>query len=439
MDPASINNCVLLLNLPQKALAGIDLLSFTTSPRFRGVKNVPPGLHFVFSASDSALSVRHGAWFYVTPGVGTPQVFVKKWDENAEDLVAETSQTEVLRHKANLGSIWKDGLTPYRQTVQEGDSGAEEGWSEESTDWSKLTSQVTPTILSRICGLNPDHWNLTSASSAAQDLDEIPGLESSNSMLHPEKELRFLPIDLKKTWREGATGRERTEAAQDRSWFLGDLIDNHCQARDLRGREKEILGELQFTFLMVLTLNNNSCLEQWKRLLRLLLTCRRAVKERSHLFLELFKCLRIQLGHCTDMEGELFDMKDVGGGFLKPLFSQFRKALDDFDGKWKADLVDELEELQEYLQDEFGWRLDDSYVKRGMLELEDGERVEMEVNGADEDDELGDYAPTVVDLTPEQLKLLNASDVGHTKNATRGVDEEESEEEADLDDMDTRY
>jgi A1 cistron-splicing factor AAR2 len=428
MDPSTINNCVLLLNLPQKALAGIDLLSFTSSPRFRGVKNIPPGLHFVFTASDRALSVRHGAWFYVTPGVGSPQVFVKKWDEGVEDLVAETSQAEVLRHKANLGSIWKDGLTPYRQTVQAGDSGVEEVISEESADWSKLTSQVTPTILSRICGLNPDHWNLTSASSAAQDLDEIPGLESSISVLYPEKELRFLPIDLKKTWREGATGRERTEAAQDRSWFLGDLIDNHCQAGDVRGRENEVLGELQFAFLMVLTLNNNSCLEQWKRLLRLLLTCRQAVKERSQLFVDLLKCLRIQFGHCAVMEGDLFDMNDVGGGFLKPLFVQFRKSLDDFDGKWKADLVDELEDLQDYMNKEFGWQLDGSYLKRGMLELEDGERVEVEVDGADEDDELGDYAPMIVDLTPEQLKMLHG-----------GGEDGESEEDADPEDMDTRY
>jgi A1 cistron-splicing factor AAR2 len=437
MSPTTINNCILLLNLPPKALAGIDLLSFTTSPRFHGVKNVPPGLHFVFTASDSTLSVRHGSWFYVTPGMGSPQVFVKKWDEKTEDLVAETAQAEVLRWKANLGSIWKDGLTPYRQTVQEGDSGAEEGWSEESTDWDSLTSRITPSLLSRICGLNPDHWSLTSASSATQDLEQIPGLELSNSMLQPEKELKFLPIDLKRTWREGATGRERTEAAQDRSWFLGDLVDNHCQAEDKRGREFEILGELQFAFLMVLTLNNNSCLEQWKRLLQLVFTCQQAVKERSNFFLELLKVLRMQLGHCADVETGLFDLNEVGGGFLRPLFARFRRALDEFDGKWKSDLVDELEELQDKLQKQFGWELNDSYVKRGLLELEDGERVEMDVNGADEDDELGDYAPVVVELTPEQLKLLKGTDIGHTKDAIGGT--AGSEEEADLDDMDTRY
>lgn len=114
---------------------------------------------------------------------------------------------------------------------------------------------------------------------------------------------------------------------------------------------------------------------------------------------------------------------------------RFRKSLDDFDGKWKSGLVDELEDLQEYLQKAFGWDFDGSYVKRGLLELEDGERVEMDVNGADEDDERGDYAPTVVELTPEQLKLMGGSGMGYT-NDTIG---EESEEEADLDDMDTRY
>ncbi|KAF2654495.1 hypothetical protein K491DRAFT_469533 [Lophiostoma macrostomum CBS 122681] len=432
MDPATQTHCVLLLDLPPSALGGIDLLSFTTTPRFRGVKNVPPGLHFVFASSDAALSVRHGAWLYVSPGSGSPQVFVKKWDPKTEDLVAETSQTEVLRWKANLGSFWKEGLTPYRQTVQSGDTKEDEDAVEESTDWNQLTSRITQTLLSRIAGLNPDHWSLSSASSAAQDLEQIPGLEQSNSVIHPEKELQFLPINLKQTWRAGATGRERTEAAQDRSWALGDLVENHCKGANVRAREYAILGELQFCFLMVLTLNNNSCLEQWKRILGLLFTCRQAVKERPHIFIELLKTLRLQLSHCADMEAGMFDMNEQGGGFLNPLLRTFRKVLDDFDGKWKADLVDEFEELQEFLQDEYDWTLDDSYVKHGMLELEDGERVEMDVNGADEDDETGEYAPTVVELTSAQLKELRGAS---------GDDQgpEEDEEEADLEDMDTRY
>lgn len=427
MDPASHTHCLLLLHLPASALAGIDLLSFTTTPRFKGVKNLPPGLHFTFAASDSSLSVRYGAWFYVSPGAGPPQVFIKKWNPETEDLVAEPSQTELLRWRANLGAIWKDGLTPYRQTVVQDDTAEDDDVMEESSDWNKLTSRVSQSLLSRICGLQPDHWSLSSASSAAQDLDDIPGLEESNSVLHPEKELRFFPINLKQTWRSGATGRERTEAAQDRSWALGDLIEQHGISEDTRSREFEILGELQFCFLMVLTLNNNSCLEQWKRLLTLLLTCRAAIKERFNLFLELLKTLRLQLSHCGDMDASMFDLNDGGGGFLKPCLKKFRQGLDEFDGKRKADLVDEFDELEDFLQKEFGWQLDDSYVKRGMLELEDGEQVEMDMNGADEDDETGDFAPTVVELTPAQLKALN------------DCHSDDSEEDADLEDMDTRF
>ncbi|KAL5115058.1 hypothetical protein ACEQ8H_007033 [Pleosporales sp. CAS-2024a] len=459
MAPTTIDNCILLLNLPPHALAGIDLLSFTTSPRFHGIKNVPPGLHFVFAATHATMSVRHGAWLYVSPGLGSPQVFVKKWDHSTEDLVAETRQAHVLTCKANLGSIWKHGLTPYRQTVHQDDSGAEAAWSEESTAWNTLTSRITPTLLSRICGLKPDHWSLTSASSAAQDLESIPGLETSNSTLHPEKELRFLPIDLNKTWPQGATGPQRTEAAQDRSWFLGDLVDHHCQAGDQRGRELEIVGELQFAFLMVLTLNNNSCLEQWKRILALLLTCRQAIQHRSAFFLELVRTLRTQLAHCPDTDAGLFDMHDVGGGFLRPLLKRFQNNLDDLDGKWKSELVKELADLRHYLCATYGWALDNSYVKRGLLELEDGERVEMDVNGADEDDELGDYAPLVVELTPAQQRLVGGHLSGHepegghlsghepegghlsgheSEGRHASGRESEDEQEADLDDMDMR-
>jgi A1 cistron-splicing factor AAR2 len=133
------------------------------------------------------------------------------------------------------------------------------------------------------------------------------------------------------------------------------------------------------------------------------------------------------------MEAGMFDMNEQGGGFLKPLLRKFRKALDDFDGKWKADLVDEFDELQDFLQEEYDWKLDDSYVKHGMLELEDGERVEMDVNGADEDDETGEYAPTVVELTSDQLKDLRGS--GGVIETSEG----DEEEDADLDDMDTRF
>ncbi|KAF2500675.1 AAR2 domain-containing protein [Lophium mytilinum] len=432
MDSASHTACVLFLDLPPSALGGIDLLSFTTTPRFKGIKNLTPGWHFAFTSSSESMSVRHGAWFFVNENQEPAQIFIKKWDPATEDFVAEQSETEVMRWRANLGSIWRDGLTPYRQSSGSEDS-TEQNETQREGDWKDLTSRITPALLSRITGSMPDHWSLTSASSAAQDVDDIPGLAELESKFQPEKELHLLPIDLKKTWREGATGRERTTAAQDRSWALENLITERCSGSTPEEREREIVGELQFAFLTFLTLNNNSCLEQWKRLLELLFTSRQAIKNRPDLFKDLLQVLRIQLSHCQYAESGLFDMTDQGGGFLKGLLRKFRKGLEELDWTDKDEILEELVELEEFLKDAFGWELDDSFVKRGMLELEDGEKVEMEVNGFDEDDESGEYAPVVVDLTPAQIRALQGGD------SEEEMQDIESEDDTNLEDMDARY
>ncbi|KAK0662208.1 Protein AAR2-like protein [Lasiodiplodia hormozganensis] len=453
--------CVLLL-VPAGALGGIDLLSFTTTNRFKGIKDLPAGWHFVFTSSTTSLSVRHGAWFRVretSPG-SPPDLFVKKWNAEHEELVPESDPAEVLRWRANLGAIWREGLTPYRQSASK--DADDEGDKEQ--DWRALTDAISEELLNRILGASSSsssgggagdqqHWGLTSASSAARDMDDIPGLSSdrsggdsgSGAAWQPEKELELLPIDLKMTWGQGVTGRERTEAAQDRSWALGDLVGRVCG-----GREDEVLGELQFTFLMVLTLNNNSCLEQWKRLLELLLTCKKAVIQRARFYGRFLRLLRLQLQHCQDADAMLFDLNDDGGSLLKGLLRKFRKGLDELDGKEKSDIVDDLDELEEFLRDEFGWQLDDSFVRRGMLELEDGEQVEMDVGTRfDEDDETGEFAPMVVELTEEQARSMGGNaqaieqqDKRLAKPESGIADEEvqeESEDEADLEDMDARY
>ncbi|KAI9845049.1 MAG: hypothetical protein M1830_007570 [Pleopsidium flavum] len=317
-------------------------------------------------------------------------LIIKKWNAEKEELVAETDQPALLHWRANLGSIWKEGLTPYRQSAATA-TGNEAEPVEEKHDWTDLTDSITEGVLSRITGGSSDDWTLTSASSAKQDMEDIPGLSTED--FEPEQELRFLPVNLKQTWREGAVGRERTEAAQDRSWALGDLVGTHC-----RGEESEIVGEMQFTFLMVLTLANYSCLEQWKRILGLVFTCKAALTERSGFYVKVLKVLKLQLQHCNDVDGGLFDLSDEGGALLKQLLKQFRRAVDDIFREEESTVKNELEELESYLRSQHGWELSDSYVRKGMLELEDGEQVEMEINDLEGEDERGEYAPVIVDL-----------------------------------------
>lgn len=357
---------------------------------------------------------------------------------------------DIMRWKANIGGLKQmgalfsyttRGLTVAAATA--GDSVDENNESPEPTrrDWVELTASLTPRTLSRILGepLRDEDgrasWKVNSASTAARDADDIPGITSAMAAEtrarigiingdapaaaggnhEKEKDLQFLPIDLKRTWREGAIGRERTEAAQDKSWALGDLIrrysldddDDDDDNHEGKG-EGEILGELQFCFLMILTLMNYSCLEQWKRLLALILTCRSAIRERASFFAEVLHLLRLQLRHSDDVDGGLFEMNgDYDGNFLRRLLTEFRQSIHQLDEEQLlqtqsdagARVLAEMNALEQWVRAEYGWELrKDSIMRRGMLQLEDGEQVEMEMSGADEDDETGEYAPVIVDM-----------------------------------------
>ncbi|KAJ0421754.1 A1 cistron-splicing factor [Aspergillus carlsbadensis] len=261
-------------------------------------------------------------------------------------------------------------------------------------------------------------WVVTSGGTAKRDDDDIPGLEGprlervaqSGNAGAKEREFSFLPVDLKMTWREGAIGRERTEAARDRSWALGEIIQSvSSHSGDESEGEAQVIGELQFTFLMGLTLMNYSCLQQWKRLLRLILTCRRAIVERAPLMAEVLRLLLLQLKRCDDIEGGLFEQLGAEGAsegaeFLRKLLKAFRTALyetlEDVEG---SPVRTEFERLEVWVKSEYDWELNrDAVLRKGMLQLEDGEEVEMEMIEDEEDD----YAPVVVDLdtVPEALR-----------------------------------
>ena len=90
----------------------------------------------------------------------------------------------------------------------------------------------------------------------------------------------------------------------------------------------------------------------------------------------------------------------AGGGRLRKLLQAWSKVVagqGDQAESPGASLTQELKSLFSLLRQEFGWEdADTTVLKRGMVELEDGEMVELVVDGADEEDELGEYAPVIV-------------------------------------------
>ncbi|KAL8791093.1 MAG: hypothetical protein Q9213_000300 [Squamulea squamosa] len=408
---------LVLLNLPSSILCGINLLTFTTTSTFLGIKNLPTGFHFLFTSPSASLSLRDGFWFHVpthsTPD--TPSTIFRRWSPENERLVpcTESEGERFIKTKSGWKEVYEKNLTPYRQTTGTENETAE---NDKEDAWKGITGHITPSLLTSFT--KSEEWNISSASSGVQDRDEIPGLsrEEVHDVIGEEKELGMFGIDLKRTWREGAVGRERTEGARDRSWLLQDICGSHqLEAQGVgtiavRGAAEEegrwgdfVLGQMEVCFLMVLTLANYSCLEEWKRILALVLTCEKAVREKPDFFADFLRLLKQQLKRTDDVEGGLFDMSDDGGAFLKVLLKRFKRTLGQIaESKGEGDKVEDVKEefknVEKWVKDRYGWELSDDFTRRGMLELEDGEMVEMETREMEGEDESGEYAPVVVEL-----------------------------------------
>lgn len=416
---------ILLQGLPPKTFIGIDLLSFNSSPSFQGIKDLPQGPHFLYTGTDASLSLRHGHWFHITPSsTKSLQILTFRWHPELEclELLPKSGEVE-LSLQIDPTRKWDPGVISYYDLANASGRQYESGSSSDSRKpggggqrWADLTSYITQGVLHRILRTLPEQSSditaarptstsgstqtISSASSAQNDIERIPGLSLTESKLDNEPLLNFLTIDLKRTWRDGAIGRERTESVLDRSWYLSHLMDSLSSTSN-EGRKAgaaQILGELQFCFVAVLTLANWSCLQQWKRILALLLGCRKAVGEVQDYFVEVVRVLRLQLGSCEEVEGGLFEFTEEGSArWLKDLLSGFKAGVEDvLDGN--GPLWEEIERLEDFMKDAYGWDYGGTMLKRGMLELEDGERVEMDMNEADKEDETGEYAPVVVDL-----------------------------------------
>ena len=436
MSIPQIPPTILLLNLPASSLVGIDLLTLTSTPKFQGITNLPPGYHFIFAGATATLSPRTGYWIRVPTYSASRSSWLKifRWDGETEELREVEDDGEVESWVGRLSDAGNrergEGLLPYDQAPSS-------SMDTVIDDWPYLTSLISPHLLSN---LTNNTCSISTTSCAVQDRENVPGLseEDLKSWWGKEGEdLKFLKFDLKRSWRDGAVGMERTSQARDRSWALQSLIDSletssppplsKLSEEEDQGEDKiwgnQILGEFQLTFLMVLLLGNYSCLQEWKRILELVFTCSDLLLVQEHFFVKFLEVLRLQLIHCDDVEGGLFDVSGDDGGFLKKLLRGFRRAVEDVcgdepeigavelqsganklkNGAMKVknegkEVKKELERLETWLETHWNWQLGDAFLRRGIVELEDGEAVELELDDMLAEDERGEFAPVIVEI-----------------------------------------
>lgn len=418
----------LVLDLPPNSTVGCDARAINTGASgFNGIREIPPGPHFVWVSEPTAIS-RCGYWF-VAQDKG--RVRVKQWDKYNEVLAEPASKFELRHHRDNVASLYPQ-LVSFRHGSDPAAAGAGGDDDETQELWRQLTSGISEELLARVTGRKDASEWLVATSDTAKGEAAFPQATTQlyKAVVGP-RELEFLfpegDVDLTAAGRhlrdlagtadtDTATAIDTDSGPPDTSAEILRLVDSPGTG----ATEADVAGELQLTFLTGLHLSNLSCVDQWWHLvLKVVLRAHRLALLRPRLAAALIRTLHAQM---------VYDEKYIAGGDgprdegtsileivpgnkrkLRRALALYRRRLDELlldlpRGRATAEqgqVGKAFGELEAWFW-RFGWDL--RTRTGGGAEEKDGagregrsvSRDEYDSGGDDDDDD--DYKPVIVDL-----------------------------------------
>lgn len=375
------------LDVPEGTEFGFDYSSWTAGPLFKGVKMIPPGIHFVY------YSARNKQADEVGPRTGTfinfeqKSVVVRKWNPIAEELTEDgISADDVQRIQDNLKDLDRF-LGPYPY----------EGYKK----WVSLSNFITPELLdklqpqskrirsvtdfvSEVSNTQSRKLRKTSGSTkTSEDQDETnvskekdlqdnkeenaepTSLKDAESRLpymkvREESKIQFSKIP-KQKYPPGCSPAEMTKYSIDSSYALESIL---CS--NYKENESKILGEIQFAFICFLIGQVLDAFEQWKNLVHVMCTSEEALQNHASLFLNFISVIHY---HIQETPEDFFVDILSANNFLTSTLQEFFSNLENMSSD--SDLKKRGLKFRDYLTQKFKW---------------------------DFTSEPDDYAPTVVDL-----------------------------------------
>ena len=98
---------LIVFDVPEGTEFGIDYFSWNAGPRFKGVKMIPPGLHFIYYSAvnrGGQTAPRTGMFLYSK----RQDILVLKWDATAEDVVEmATNEEEKEKYRQGIQRVVK--------------------------------------------------------------------------------------------------------------------------------------------------------------------------------------------------------------------------------------------------------------------------------------------------------------------------------------------
>lgn len=388
---------VLILDLPEVFTVGYDCVSFTAK-HFGGLRDIPPGTHFLWVAHPSGMSTRSGVWIVSS---GASQVHVLQWDKYNEVLGSSTG-AEARIQADNIGSI-HDKLVPFRDpsAVNAATQGEIQGPTpqENARVWKQLTDCISEKVLGRITGQRYGDWFIHTA-------DRVKGAALIPAEVEMEKripnpftlghDLMFTFTQLAKTFSTRHRGAERTLEAIDASPYIVSLLDDPASTLT----DDDIVGEVQFAYIVGTYLGNDDCLQQWwHMLLKLILRAYLLPSRRPPLAEALLRVTAAQLSHSLNfMDSSILEYNETQARDLRLALTVYKRRLEESPITTPASVA--FARIEAVVTDPpLEWDLrGDNYMREGKVMMEDGEEVEVENMDLEAEDERGEWAPEIVEL-----------------------------------------
>ncbi|KAI8583299.1 hypothetical protein K450DRAFT_222945 [Umbelopsis ramanniana AG] len=366
---------LLFLDPPENLEFGIDYNAWSTGPLFKGVKLIPPGLHFVFYSSTSKEGIpgmRTGFFRFFEAG----EVLVRKWSNETEDLLDEsemdTEQAE--RYKGDIKSF-DNNLGPYPLAPPT-------NWQR----WMALTNYITKSLLHRIFPNNGIISHLPSRNndslpSLLEEMDRRMGRE----VVEKEEGVEFTAFDPRQSFPPGASGSEITKWSMDKTWLTKELL------REVYNSDyHNLLGELQLAFVATLLGQNFTSFNQWKKIVQLLCSCQELVDESPQLFSDFLDVLTKQMNECP--QDFFYDILSENH-FLSQQLKTFSRNIPGSNEKLRQKFV----AFHQKLQEKFHWEIPGLPASLKDHRRRSSDR-EIHDDSEDDEDEEGEFAPTIVEL-----------------------------------------
>lgn len=240
---------VVVLGVPEGTEFGIDYNSWAVGPRFRGVKMIPPGVHFLhYSAARGAGSRETGprAGFFLS--LQRREVRVLRWDAGSEAVdLAAPAPGEAEAFRENLREMDKFlGPYPYESLKK----------------WISLSSFISEPVVRK---LQPESGQITAFSEVLPVVSGKRSEDRAGQKLPPYDagcrsyaegmarlpemkpragtEIRFTELP-KQMYPDGATPEEITRHSMDLSYALEKVINQRYASQP-----QDLLGEYRVSHL----------------------------------------------------------------------------------------------------------------------------------------------------------------------------------------------